>query len=191
MVLVHCSMMKDRTLCHNHTRQAGQQYPASAIGGPDDAAEFKETEDGALFKGRGVRYQTDADWRALKAVCQVVQWVHLAVWIPYWLGHGNGPARPLALVIMDGAAIALLLSVNVSRFVCYSCGKNNLFWIVRSKQDSQPGGYNSVSPHVDQKHAPFRLCAASFLYTTVRASPPLPSPLACDWFRLMMNATCR
>ena len=43
----------------------GELYPASAIGGPEDAAPFRETEDGALFKGREKRNQTDADWRAL------------------------------------------------------------------------------------------------------------------------------
>ena len=138
MILVHCNMMKNRTLQHNHSRQKGLLYPASEIGGPVEAAPFVETEDGALFAGRGKRFKTDADWRALKAVCQIVQWIHLAVWIPYWVMHGTGSARPLELVILDGAGIALLATVNVVRLVCYAAKRNHLFWIVRSKKSSEP-----------------------------------------------------
>jgi hypothetical protein len=152
MILVHTSMMKDRTIKHNHTRQKGELYPATEIGGEADAAQFRETEDGSLFYGRGQRYQTDADWRALKSLCQVVQWIHLAVFIPYWVVHGSGSARPLELVAMDGAAIALLSIVNFVRFVCYTCKWNHLFWIVRSRKSSKKGGYNSVSVHAVSRY---------------------------------------
>jgi hypothetical protein len=115
-------MMRDRTLVHNHTREKGKLYPASAKGGSADDAPFRETEDGALFNGRGMPYKTDADWRSLKAVCQLVQIVHYVVWIPYWFQHGRGSGRPPALVWMDAAAIALLALVNITRIIAYAAG---------------------------------------------------------------------
>ena len=82
----------------------GELYPASAIGGPEDAAPFRETEDGALFKGREKRNQTDADWRALKAVCQIVQWVHLGVWLVY---------HSLSLSLCVCVSVSLYVSLSV------------------------------------------------------------------------------
>lgn len=143
MVAVHTGMMKDRTLTHNHWRQKGQIYSAIEIGGNADDT-FQEAETGALFSGRGKPYSTDANWRANKAVCQIVQAIHLAVFIPYFLSHGAGDDRPFALVIMDGTAIGLLAVVNFSRAVCWMRGSNTLFWIVRAREYTKPGGYNSV-----------------------------------------------
>ena len=93
----------------------GELYPASAIGGPEDAAPFRETEDGALFKGREKRNQTDADWRALKAVCQIVQWVHLGVWFVY---H----SLSLSLSVSVSLCASLSVCLCVIRVCCMGPG---------------------------------------------------------------------
>ena len=56
---------------------------------------------------------------------------------------------------MDGAAIALLLTVNVTRVLCYATRRNGLFWIVRCKQSGEAGGYNSVMEEKGSYLEPF------------------------------------
>jgi hypothetical protein len=92
MVVVHTGMMKSRTLRHNSE---------------------------AISNGRGRPKATDAGWRSNKAICQIVQMIHLMVWVPYFFSHGIGEARPTSLVVLDGMAIGLLLCVNLARMVLW------------------------------------------------------------------------